>query len=389
MNNSTEDCAETDSDYLNTYNWWMECVVEIVIGLMGLIGNCIALPILHSKLMSSIFNKMLVFLTIFDNMFIICCVLEAIRKYIFTSNAQQLIFIYLLYQLQNIALTCSIYATVVLAVERYIAVSRPVEYHIMVNTSGSSPWRRVLAYMVPIILFGILFNLPKYFELKAILPERNNSDGSNGTNLVQFLPTELRLNEDYAFYYVHLTRFFITGILPFTSLLFLNYGIYRAMKQRRTNTSLANSNRNNNTTATNNHESEENRQALVLFFIVLLFLVCNVPRIVLNFYEMLTINAFRENVDNICFQLPEWVMITTSLSLLLMTINSSINFLIYCFLNPTFRTEFVRRAKLPFQCIMTVFDRASNLSLRQGESESVTVNQELEEINKPRQVADV
>lgn len=231
MNNSTEDCAETDSDYLNTYNWWMECVVEIVIGLMGLIGNCIALPILHSKLMSSIFNKMLVFLTIFDNMFIICCVLEAIRKYIFTSNAQQLIFIYLLYQLQNIALTCSIYATVVLAVERYIAVSRPVEYHIMVNTSGSSPWRRVLAYMVPIILFGILFNLPKYFELKAILPERNNSDGSNGTNLVQFLPTELRLNEDYAFYYVHLTRFFITGILPFTSLLFLNYGIYRWVDQ--------------------------------------------------------------------------------------------------------------------------------------------------------------
>ncbi|TRY61496.1 hypothetical protein TCAL_05718 [Tigriopus californicus] len=227
MTNSTEDCDDTVSDYLYLYTWWMECVGEIGIGLMGLIGNCIALPILYSKLVSSIFNKMLVFLTIFDNIFIICCVLESIRKYIFTSNAQQLIFIYLLYQLQNIALTCSIYATVVLAVERYIAVSRPVEYHIMVNTSGSSPWRRVLAYMVPITLFGILFNLPKYFELQAILPGRNNSDESNGTNLVQFLPTELRLNEDYVFYYVHLTRFFITGILPFISLLFLNYGIYR------------------------------------------------------------------------------------------------------------------------------------------------------------------
>ena len=55
----------------------------------------------------------------------------------------------------------------VLAAERYLAVSRPVEYHLMVNASGVSPWRRVWGYMGPTILFGIVFNLPKYFEFKG------------------------------------------------------------------------------------------------------------------------------------------------------------------------------------------------------------------------------
>ena len=55
----------------------------------------------------------------------------------------------------------------VLAAERYLAVSRPLEYHIMVNASGVSPWWRVWGYMGPTILFGIVFNIPKYFEFRG------------------------------------------------------------------------------------------------------------------------------------------------------------------------------------------------------------------------------
>ena len=43
----------------------------------------------------------------------------------------------------------------------------------------------------------------------------------------EYRPTELRLNEDYVFYYVNLTRFFVTGIFPFACLVFLNLSIYR------------------------------------------------------------------------------------------------------------------------------------------------------------------
>ena len=52
----------------------------------------------------------------------------------------------------------------------------------------------------------------------------------------------------------------------------------------------------------------------------------------MNFYEFFSIDAFRKNRDNeaSCNLLPLWVMVMTSVSLLLMTINSSINFFIYC-----------------------------------------------------------
>ncbi len=53
------------------------------------------------------------------------------------TEFQLLLFVYFLYQLQAISLMCSAYTTVVLAVERHYAVSRPVEYHIMVNASGN------------------------------------------------------------------------------------------------------------------------------------------------------------------------------------------------------------------------------------------------------------
>ena len=71
-------------------------------------------------------------------------------------------------QLQNMSLMCSNNVTVVLAVERFIAVTRPIDYHVNVTSSGQSPWRRVSAYMVPTVLFSIAFNVPKFFEIKGV-----------------------------------------------------------------------------------------------------------------------------------------------------------------------------------------------------------------------------
>ena len=74
-------------------------------------------------------------------------------------------FVYFFYQLQAISLMCSMVTTVVLAVERYLAVTKPVEYHFAVVAAANQPWRRVMRYMIPTIVFCVIFNLPKYFEL--------------------------------------------------------------------------------------------------------------------------------------------------------------------------------------------------------------------------------
>ena len=49
---------------------------------IGFIANAIAVPILLSKQMSNVFNRLLASLSVIDNVFIVCSILEAIRKHI-------------------------------------------------------------------------------------------------------------------------------------------------------------------------------------------------------------------------------------------------------------------------------------------------------------------
>ena len=63
-----------------------------------------------------------------------------------------------------------------LALERYLAVSKPIEYHNA--TLGINPWRRVMNYIVPVIAFSIIFNVSKFFEAKV----DEYPDNPEGTN---------------------------------------------------------------------------------------------------------------------------------------------------------------------------------------------------------------
>ena len=84
-----------------------------------------AVPILLSSKLSSLFNRTLALLAVFDNAFIVCDVLESVRQsHGPLGYAHTLLFPHVLYPLQNIALTASIYTTVVVALERLVAVSR-------------------------------------------------------------------------------------------------------------------------------------------------------------------------------------------------------------------------------------------------------------------------
>ena len=48
----------------------------------------------------------------------------------------QKLFVYGLYQLQNIAFICSVYQTIVLAFQRYFAISNPIEYYMDNNIAA-------------------------------------------------------------------------------------------------------------------------------------------------------------------------------------------------------------------------------------------------------------
>ena len=62
---------------------------QIAIGLTGFLSNGVTIiPLLMSKKLSSIFNRLLVCLAVFDNLFLTSCVLEAVRRFFVQTNVQ-------------------------------------------------------------------------------------------------------------------------------------------------------------------------------------------------------------------------------------------------------------------------------------------------------------
>ena len=82
-------------------------------------------------------------------------------------------------------LCASTYITVVLALERYKAVWRPVEYRNSV-LSGD-PWCRVFTYVAPVIVLSVLFNVPKVAHEKYFPRHINFTDINIITNPNYFM----------------------------------------------------------------------------------------------------------------------------------------------------------------------------------------------------------
>ena len=66
-------------------------------------------------------------------------------------------------------MVASIYTTVVIALERYVAVSRPISTYVTAAAGGDegrvAAWCKVLKYVGPAVLLSAAVNVPTFFEL--------------------------------------------------------------------------------------------------------------------------------------------------------------------------------------------------------------------------------
>ena len=79
----------------------------------------------------------------------------------------------------------------------------------------------------------------------------------------------------------------------------------------------------------------------ILFSIVISFGLFHVLRVILNIEEFVTLDDQRRAKDMGCEWLQYWTIIAAPISHVLLQINSSINFFIYCFFNKSFRYELI------------------------------------------------
>ena len=81
----------------------------------------------------------------------------------------------------------------------------------------------------PCLVFATYYLKTLFFRFND---ETNTTETVNVTK-VGVIPTDLRMDIDYVFFYNNLTKLVITGVVPFVALCVFNFKIYAALRRRR------------------------------------------------------------------------------------------------------------------------------------------------------------
>lgn len=126
-------------------------------------------------------------------------------------------------------------------------------------------------------------------------------------------------------YYVNWARMFINVIIPLLCLLYCNAMVYKRIK-----VPLKESDQPSGLM--------ERDLARVLIVIVVVFVLCNIMRLLLNFHEAINITHMLACRDAGHMHISLIFSVAVTFNELLLTINSSVNMIIYCCLNSKFRS---------------------------------------------------
>ena len=352
-------------------DWWLQGLGSIVVGCTGLIFNLITIIIvLRSELAAWFFNWLLMCLSMFDNIFLAVGIYEGIRNH-FAEDSSTLSyqFVVFLYPLRNVAMCGSIYLTLLLALERYNALAAPPELNQPTMVSRSKPpfknhilkyWKRLLKNICPVLILSIALYFPKFFE-QNLVPEKHCSANSTIVEsnctykyIVHF--SELRENEFYTLWSLNI-QIFVTILIPIVCLIYLNVNVFlRLRRHKKMMTGLDTSiptMTSDTTVHANNREAavvtlnqkrridkrDKNviQQTMMLFVIVILFIISHTLRVILNIEELVNLGNVKEAKEEGCMWLQYWSVVLVPISHFLHLVNSSINLIVYCFLNTLFR----------------------------------------------------
>ena len=346
------DITEEQWSFYYAFLWWTEGFGSILIGCVGIFFNLITiLVLLGSELAANFFNWLLVCLAMFDSSFLLNGILEAFRNHIGSTNVHVYMFVVFLYPFRSIVMCCSIYTTVMLALERYNALARPMSHQGICLRTGNQTLKhyfhqnyvRIIKYIGPIIILATIFNIPKWLELEVATRDdcvkygTNTTWNQHGTNTTcsykyTIALTGLRSNNHYNLWYQNIFNLLITGVTPLISLTYLNVNIYLKFKQYLQRQPLANAKI--SSLSSDNHaqqkmkkrEKDMIQQTMILFSVVILFGLCHILRIILNIEEFSSLDDRKMAKEQRCQWLQYWTIIASPVSHLLLQINSSINF---------------------------------------------------------------
>ena len=120
-------------------------------------------------------------------------------------------------QLFFAAQTASVYLTLAVTLERYVAVCHPL------RARSLCTWRRARLCVVAVLLFAITYNLPRWWEVRT---DQGFSVFYNMTMFENYM-SPMRANPLYIKIYINWAYLVVMYMVPFTGLVAFNLAIYR------------------------------------------------------------------------------------------------------------------------------------------------------------------
>ncbi|KAM3955038.1 FMRFamide receptor [Aphomia sociella] len=285
------------------------------IGAGGLLGNGLSALVLSRPQMRSSVNCLLMGLAACDTVLIVTSVLLFGLTAIYPYTGRLRYYYYHVsphitpyaYPIANAAQTMSVYLTLIVTVERWVAVCHPFRARALC-TSSRARW-----YVIGTAAFALAYNAPKFFEAELYTRIKD------GEIIYCVQPDWEFRTESYVAIYIHWMYLIVMYIIPFSALAALNVRIVTQV--RRAQAERARLSR---------VQRREIGLATMLLVVVLVFFLCNLLPLVTNSFELFLKNQL-EKLDPL-----------VKTSNLMVTINSSVNFVIYVIFGEKFQRVFLK-----------------------------------------------
>lgn len=219
------------------------------------------------------------------------------------------------FPLSLIAQMGSVYMTMFVSLERYIAVCFPLKARSWCTRSHAK------YCILAITIFAVLYNVPKFFEITLLEGE----DENHGV-FYCLRASSLRRDSKYINIYIHWMYLIFMNLIPLSGITYFNLEIFRRVRRV-----------NKMRYKLTQREMQDIKLTSMLFCVVVVFLICNFPAVLVNIYEVFLPHIW---IDDRLLKISNF----------LIALSSSVNFIIYVVLVKKFRLVFIDQMKSILLC---------------------------------------
>ena len=326
----------------------------IVVCIFGLIGNSLSYAVLHRYSSKNVATFLLKALAVSDNLFLVTALfVQTLTAMLMSFGKEEVlvpIYPYIqtyIWPVTHMIQMGTVWMMVLVATNRYIAVCKPLHAPQLCRK------RYVKVQILVMTVLIIAYNIPRFFEYNWV-----NVNITTAENITEVQEQNIGLQSKviYNILYENVSYCLFVFLIPLIVLVVLNVHLVRELKSAQKSREAL----------TSRTSTEENNITLVMVVIILVFIVCQTP----SALNQILYYIVDDKQKQTCSHYMKYYHICN----LLIIMNSSMNFVIYCVFRRQFQQDLwaLFRGKPPRQRSTTIKRMHTN-SLRTS-SHAVTTH---------------